>query len=224
MTPSAYCVIIPAYNAAKTIGALVERIKGRGHAVLVIDDGSQDRTAAAASGRGALVISHLTNEGKGRALRTGFSYALRRNFDGVITMDADGQHDPEDLDALIRAAESQQAGLVIGNRMAQAGAMPAPRRFTNRLMSLIVSAVARRRIPDSQCGYRLIRKELLAQLPLCARRFEIETEVLLKAAARKWPIISVPVRAIYTDHVSHIQPVREGARFLGLLLRHLVSP
>lgn len=219
-----YCVIIPAYDAANTIGALVERIKPHGVPVLVIDDGSHDRTTAVASARGALVISHLRNEGKGRALRTGFQYALRKGYDGVITMDADGQHDPDDLPALIRAAEVQHAGLVIGNRMDRPDGMPSLRRWTNRVMSGIVSAVARCRVPDSQCGFRLIRKELLGLLPLYATRFDIETEILLKTASRRWKIVSVPIRSIYTDHPSHIRPLREGARFVALLMRHLVWP
>ena len=89
-----YCVVIPAFNAANTIGALVRGIKRQGLPVVVVNDGSADETAPIASAEGAVVISHLRNEGKGRALRTGFEHALRAQYDGVITMDSDGQHDP----------------------------------------------------------------------------------------------------------------------------------
>ncbi|MBI2093681.1 MAG: glycosyltransferase family 2 protein [Candidatus Omnitrophica bacterium] len=88
-----YCVIIPAFEVAETIGALVQQVKEKGYPVIVVDDGSRDRTAAAAATAGAIVISHLKNRGKGNALQSGFSYALRSQFDGVITMDSDGQHD-----------------------------------------------------------------------------------------------------------------------------------
>ena len=146
-----YCVVIPAFNSAKTIGALVRSIKHQGLPVVVINDGSSDETAPIASGEGAVVISHLRNEGKGRALRTGFEHALRAQYDGVITMDSDGQHDPAEIPELIRTAERQHAGMVIGNRMATT-TMPWARRLVNRALSRIVSAVARQPIPDSQSG------------------------------------------------------------------------
>ena len=217
-----YCVVIPAYQAAKTIGELVHRIKNQGLAVVVVDDGSRDDTAAIAAAEGALVISHLRNEGKGRALRTGFEYAIRERYDGVITMDSDGQHDPVEIPQFIRAGEVQHAGIVLGNRMTNGSSMPPARRRTNALMSTIVSAIARQQIPDSQCGFRLVRKEVLEDLPLRARRYEIETELLLKAASRRWKIVSVPIRSIYDNHPSHIRPVREGLRFVAIVLRALL--
>lgn len=215
-----YCVVIPAYNAAETIGELVRRVKQQGLAVVVVDDGSRDRTASAASAQGALVISHLRNEGKGCALRTGFDYARRLRFDGVVTMDSDGQHDPAEIPQLIRAGEVQHAGIVLGNRMSDGAAMPPARRGTNALMSSLVSAMVGQAIPDTQCGFRMIRREVLETLPLRAARFEIETEVVLAAARRRWKIVSIPIRSIYDHQRSHIRPVREAGRFLGVLLRH----
>jgi glycosyltransferase involved in cell wall biosynthesis len=214
-------VVIPAVDAAETIGSLIRSIKARDLGVVVVDDGSRDRTAAIAAGEGALVISHLRNEGKGRALRTGFEHALRARYDGVVTMDGDGQHDPAEIPALIDAAEHQHAALVLGNRLANGASMPAARRATNRLMSRIVSLLARQPIPDSQCGFRFIRREVLESVPLRSRLYEIETELLLGAARRKWKIISVPVRSIYENHPSRIRPARDTLRFLGVLLRSL---
>ena len=216
-----YCAVIPAFNAAKTIGEVVRRAKAEGLAVIVVDDGSTDETAAVAAEHGALVISHLRNQGKGCALRTGFLHAQRSRFEGVITLDGDGQHDPAEIPQLIAAGERQHAGLVIGNRMVNDAPMPVARRWTNALMSCLVSTRVRQRIPDSQCGFRFIRRELLDAVPLQARRFEAETELVVRAAARHWKIISVPVRSIYQRHASHIRPVRDGLRFLGLLLRSL---
>ena len=217
-----YCVVIPALDAEKTIGAVVRGLKPYGVGILVIDDGSRDRTAAIASNAGALVISHLTNRGKGCALRTGFEHALRTGYDGVITLDADGQHDPAEIPRFIREGELQHAGLVLGDRMGHLDPMPPIRRWTNRLMSAVVSVVARQPIPDSQCGYRLIRKELLAHLPLRSQRFEIETEIIFGAAAKRWKIISLPIQSHYQqDHRSHIRPARETLRFVALVARYL---
>ena len=217
-----YCVVIPAYQAAKTIGALVGRIKAQGLPVVVVDDGSQDHTASVASEQGALVISHLRNEGKGRALRTGFEYALRSHYDGVVTMDSDAQHDPAEIAQLIHAGEHQHAGIVLGNRMVNGSPMPSARAWANTVMSRVVSALIHQEIPDSQCGFRLIRKEVLESVPLRSKRFEIETELLLAAAARKWKIISVPVRTIYGHHQSHIKPLPDAMRFIRLVLRYLM--
>jgi glycosyltransferase involved in cell wall biosynthesis len=218
---SRYCVLIPAFNAAKTIGELVRRVRQQGQAVVVIDDGSCDQTARIASAQGALVISHLRNSGKGRALRTGFEYVLREGYDGVITVDGDGQHDPAAIPAFIRAGEVQHAGIVLGNRMTNGALMPFARYVTNRLMSWLICALTRQSIPDSQCGFRLIRKEVLADVPLRTKHFEIETELLLRAAVRRWKIISVPVRTIYQpDHQSHIRPFWDAMRFIGLIIRY----
>ena len=154
-----YCVVIPALNAAATIGALVAKVRGCGLNVVVVDDGSTDRTAAVAAAGGALVISHLRNRGKGHALRTGFEYAVRERYDGVVTLDSDGQHDPAEIPALIQAGEVQHAALVLGDRMANGLSMPAARRRTNQVMSRIISRLAGQPVPDSQCGFRLIRRE-----------------------------------------------------------------
>lgn len=221
---SRYCVIIPAFNAAATIGALIDGVRAHGLPVVVVDDGSTDDTASLSARHGAVVVSQLRNEGKGSALRSGFRYALRASYEGVVTMDSDGQHDPADLPRLIHEGERQHAGIIVGNRMEQGSRMPWLRRGANRLMSRLVSTVAGQHIPDSQCGYRFIRREVLASVPLRARRFEIETELLLAASQRRWKTVSVPVRAIYNGRTSHIRPLREAWRFLGVLARHVTAP
>ena len=218
-----YCVLIPVFNGGQAIAGLVGEIRSLGLPVIVVDDGSNDRTAALAAARGALVISHLRNLGKGCALRTGFEHVLQRRFDGVVTMDGDGQHNPKEIRALIHAGETQHAGLVLGNRLTNGAVMPFARRQTNLAMSAVISLLARQRIPDSQCGFRFIRREVLQDVSLRARRYEIETELLLAAADRKWKIISVPVMSTYRDQRSHIKPLRETFRFLAILLQHLCS-
>ena len=217
------CVIIPAYNAAKTLRPLVRQIRQMGLEAVVVDDGSTDQTARVATDAGMLVISHLGNQGKGAALRSGFAFALQGGYDAVVTLDSDGQHDPREIPRLLQAVSSSRAAVVVGNRLQHGTAMPLLRRWTNRVMSWIVSALTRQPVPDSQCGLRAIHREALGTLRLSCRRFEIETEVLLEAARRGWLIASVPVQTIYDGHPSHIRPVRDGARFLRLIARYLWS-
>jgi glycosyltransferase involved in cell wall biosynthesis len=218
------CVVIPVFNAERTIGALVQAVKRQGFHALVVDDGSSDRSASSAAEAGAFVISFLSNQGKGAALRVGYSRALRERYDAVITMDGDGQHDPAEIPMLLEVAQAQRAGMVLGNRMSNVASMPMARRMTNGIMSRIVSWLTGQRIPDSQCGFRFIRLDVLAGLPLSATRYEIDTEVLLSAAAAGCKIVSVPIRTIYASEGSHIRPVRDTVRFLVFLLRRLVGP
>ncbi len=215
------CVILPAYNAEATVGPLVRRIKALGLSPIVVNDGSIDGTARVSTEAGAFVMSHVSNRGKGVALRTGFHYAVQSGFDYVVTMDSDGQHDPEEIPKLLAAAE--QSPVVIGQRQ-DGDRMPAARRATNRLMSAIVSWLAGQRVPDSQCGFRVFRVAVLKQLTLSTGHFDLETEVLLAAARHGWGITSVPVRTIYHSHASHIHPVIDGLRFVWLIARYLLGP
>lgn len=219
------CAIIPALNASATVGRIIDRVRQLGLDAIVVNDGSTDATVQAATTAGARVISHVSNQGKGAALRSGFAVALQFGYDAVVTLDSDGQHDPEDIPRLLDACRTQEALIVVGHRIVDGERMPAMRRWTNRMMSLLVSLVARQVIPDSQCGLRVIRREVLQTLRLTGERFDLETELLLAAAARGWPIRSVPVRTIYQDaHHSHIHPVRDGLRFIGLVARYAVWP
>jgi len=219
-----WCVIVPAYNAGKTIGSLVRAIQHKGLDPLVINDGSTDGTASEAIAAGGLVISHVTNQGKGRALRTGFRAALQSGYDAIMTMDSDGQHDPEDLVGFLRLDAG--VAVAIGNRLIDRSRMPAHRHLTNQLMSWIVSRVTGQTISDSQCGYRLFRREVLAAIEpeLTARRYDLENEVLLAAARAGWTIHAVPVRTIYEGRASHIHPVADGWRFCCVIARFLLKP
>ena len=217
-----YCVIIPVYNARATIGRLVAAVQQRNLPVIVVNDGSRDDTAKQCVAQGAVVISHLRNMGKGAALQTGFRYAIREGYDGVITMDGDGQHDPADLLTLIEAGERVHAQVIVGNRMGNHRAMPRLRRWTNRVMSLIVSRLTGQEVPDSQCGFRLIRTDVLREVRLVATHFDIETELLLVAARRGWTVHSVAITTIYANHHSHIRPIRDAVRFVQILCRYLL--
>ena len=219
------CAVIPALNASTTIGRIIDRVQQLGLDPIVVNDGSTDTTVQVATASGARVISHVSNQGKGLALRNGFSYAVQAGYDAVVTLDSDGQHDPEDIPRLLEACRTHQAFIVIGNRIVDGERMPILRRWTNRLMSLVVSLIARQRIPDSQCGLRVIRCEALQALHMTSTHFDLETELLLAAALHGWSIRSVPIRAIYQEtHHSHIHPVRDGLRFIGLVTRYAIRP
>lgn len=217
------CVIVPVYNAAKTIRPLIQQIQSLGLPAMVVNDGSTDQTAQLAAEAGALVINHLQNRGKGLALRSGFTVALEAGYDAVVTLDGDGQHDPREIPHLLeRMQQPPRASIVIGQRQFDDQAMPAARCRVNQLMSRLISFMTTQAIPDSQCGFRVIRREVLATIPLSGSRFELESELLLAAAQRGWTIASVPIRTIYQGESSHIRPVRDALRFMCLAFPYLV--
>ena len=215
-------VVIPGYNTAQTIGPLIRQIVQRGFDAIAVNDGSTDQTAQVATAAGALVISHLRNGGKGLALRTGFAFAVESGYDAVVTLDSDGQHDPSEIPKLLEALSRAEVGIVVGHRLAHPVGMPSIRQRTNRIMSLIVSGVARQHIPDSQCGFRAIRREVLKVVALSSRHFELETELLLAASSHGWMIASVPIQSIYNQQPSHIRPFLDGMRFIRLIMRYLL--
>jgi glycosyltransferase involved in cell wall biosynthesis len=214
-------VVIPAYNVAGTLAELVGRIRLHRQPVdmLVIDDGSSDGTPVVAREAGSMTISHPTNRGKGAALRTGFEYAVRHDYDAVITLDGDLQHDPAEIDRFI-AAWSGNDTLLVGAR-ALNRSMPLPRRISNSLSSFLTSVFCATRIVDSQSGYRLIPVTLLRRAAFVSSQFELEAEVLIKAAKLGFRIEFLPVRTIYHSGKSWINPFSDTIRFLKMLLQSL---
>jgi len=184
--------------------------------VLVVDDGSRDATALVARQHGARVLSFQENRGKGHALLAGFA-ALRNEFDAVATLDADGQHPPECLPELVRAAEAG-ADLVLGTR-ARTPDMPLARRFANGLASGWATWLAGQRVSDSQCGYRLHSRRLLEQVPLTPGRYEVETELVVRAARLGFRLAEVEIPTIYGSERSQVHAVRDVPRIVGRLLR-----
>jgi glycosyltransferase involved in cell wall biosynthesis len=213
------CAIIPAYNEAKTIGYLTEEIKKKGIDVLVIDDGSSDATGRVAKEKGAVVLKNKKTIGKGASLRTGFDFIINRNYDGIITLDGDGQHDPDNISQLIEKVKKSDAKVVIGNRMCSTKNMPFIRWCTNKLMSCFISLICKQYIPDTQCGFRYISMQTLKSLELTTSNFEIETEVLIEASKKGNKIYSVPIRTIYQDQVSKINPFLDTLRFIRFIFR-----
>ena len=213
-------VIIPSYNEARTIGKIVKDIVKIGLNVLVVDDGSVDHTEREALDNGALVIRHTGNLGKGVSVREGIEYVLEKmNYEWLIMMDGDGQHDPADIPAFM-AATRKEADIVIGNRMLQTKTMPPARYWTNKFTSWVLSKLCGQSIPDSQCGYRLIRIDALRSLKLTSDKYDIESEIIIEAAEDNRKIKSVPIRTIYGEEISSIHPVHDTIRFFQLVKKY----
>lgn len=213
------CVLLPAYNEEKRIGELIEQIKTYGLDVIVIDDGSSDNTAEICRQAQAIVISHQQNKGKGQALRTGFKFILDNDYDAAVIMDSDGQHLPEEINIFIVHAKNSGADIIIGNRMLDPQGMPLLRILTNRFTSLLISFIAKIKIPDSQCGFRLIRRSVFEKLKLSTDKYDTESEILIQAARQGCKIESVPVKSIYDHNRSLINPISDTVRFFNLILK-----
>ncbi len=192
--------------------------------IVVVDDGSRDRTADEAEAAGATVIRHTGNMGKGIALNTGFRYAREHNFDCLITMDADGQHDPADIPRFIATHVSTGIPVLIGNRMGATANMPLIRRWTNRLMSWFLSRTMGQYVPDTQCGFRLYRSDVLPFIEAQSARYAAESEILLLIAGRGIRMDSVPITVIYNESRSKINPIRDTWRFLLMIHRYQSDP
>lgn len=202
------CALLPAYEAAATVGGVVRGVRASIERVLVVDDGSADRTSEEARIAGATVLRLPVNRGKGAALRAGLEKVLAQGeATHVAFLDADGQHDPADLPRLLGAAASGE-DFVIGSRVAQVDAIPAYRLRTNEIGSKILTRMTGLEVEDGQSGYRVVAADLLRRLKLTARGYSIETEMLLKAAPLLKRFCHVPVRAIYGGH-SHYRPFRD---------------
>lgn len=217
------CVITPTYNEAKNIGEVVRQIRIQNLEVIVVDDGSEDNTSKIAKDNGALVLRNQNNEGKGASLIKGFNYALKNNFDAVITMDGDGQHEASDIPYFIRLAAYSNSGIFMGNRMSKPKSMPWIRILTNKFMSWMISKIARQHIPDTQCGFRLIKREVLEKLDLKTRKYETESEILIKSSRLGFKIESVPIKAIYAREKSQINPFVDSLRFIRFIIKEMLS-
>jgi len=212
--------IIPAYCEARFIGQVVRKVLEYLQAVLVVDDGSPDNTATEAEAAGAKVIRHSKNLGKGAALKTGLDYAASVDAAFFLFLDGDGQHDPSEIPAFIDAINRSDFDMVVGNRMRNLESMPLIRRWTNQFMSWQIGRICKFPIPDSQCGFRLARKELLPVLMAPSNRFEFESESIILAARQGCRLGFVPIRTIYTDQHSKIRPLRDTMRYLRLIRKY----
>ena len=215
--------LVPAFNEAVWIGDVVDGLRGAVEHVLVVDDGSTDGTGRVARGRGADVLSHSRNLGKGQAVRAGIDALAPRGYTHVLIMDGDMQHLPSEAPRLIQAAAETDADLVLGERRFGREKMPAARYHANRWGSRALSSFLGVPLRDTQCGFRVVRLAALRDLPLRARGYDIETEMLVKLWRRGARITSVPVSAVYSGQKSKLRPVCDTTRtcFLAVYYRYL---
>ena len=198
-------IVIPALNESQTIGSVIhslpKRLKGVGRIdCLVVDDGSNDQTSKIAHKAKALVIKHMINRGAGAATRTGLDYARVNSYDIVVSFDADGQHNPDDIERLIAPIVKKQADLVIGSRLKNSQKMPLDRFLLNwaaNLMTLMLYGVFS---TDSQSGLRAFSKKSLTCIEISSNRMEFSSEILLEAKRNKLKVMELPVGAIYTHY------------------------
>lgn len=210
-------VILPCFNEAPGLSTLLPQIKQHLSAVLVVDDGSTDDTSTVAQALGADVVTLATNQGKGATLRHGLHVAIQRGFSWALIMDGDGQHSHADIPAFLNLAQNRLPDLIIGNRMSKCANMPLIRRWTNQYLSYRISRLVGQSLPDTQCGFRLIRLSALKELNLNTSGFEIESEMLVQMAMAGHRIEFVPIATIYKEEQSKIHPIRDSLRWFRWL-------
>ncbi|MBI3580211.1 MAG: glycosyltransferase family 2 protein [Ignavibacteriales bacterium] len=215
-------ILVPAYNAAATVKVLIPKLLAyvNSSQIIVVDDGSSDDTFAIAKANGAAVLRHERNQGKGAALKTGFEFVRSSaQFDAVVTLDADLQHCPEDLPAFLEARIRTRANMIIGYRARLGTAMPVSRILSNSITSALVSARTGAFIKDSQCGYRLLGREVLENIMIESNGYEAETEFLIKAARKGFSIQFVPIQTVYNGERSYMTHWHTTKRFIQVLMK-----
>ena len=214
-------VAIPALNAERTLGDVIRDCREVVEDVLVIDDGSTDRTAAVATEAGAVVVSHRVNRGKGGALKTAFAHAMQRGYDAVITLDADGQHLPREIPKFLAARAETKADLIIGGRAHLFDQMLPRRRLANRFSAWSIACASKTNVTDSQSGFRLYSANLLLKVRLRSDGFDLESEVIVRAGCSGFKVITIPIDLGFVDGVStsHYKPLADSLRIFWTVTR-----
>lgn len=191
--------VIPAYNEASCIADVVSRVVSCVDAVVVVDDGSGDRTGEAARSHGACVVTHAVNRGLGASLATGFAAARRLEADAVVTLDADGQHDPDEIPKFLEALRGG-ADLVLGTRMRDPHGMPVVRRLAQWCGNAVTFLLFGAWVSDSQSGFRALSRDALARVEIRTNRMEVSSEIVAEACRLGLRLVEVPIKAIYTEY------------------------
>jgi glycosyltransferase involved in cell wall biosynthesis len=213
-------VIIPAYNEERTIVDVIRGLKQRGFTTLiVVDDGSSDRTGELASREGAVRLRHILNRGLGGALGTGIRAALRLGAEAIVTFDADGQHDPDDIMPLLEPIELGEAEVVIGSRMLNPRGMPYRRRMANWTANIVTYLLFGGWTTDSQSGLRAFSRRAAARMQIMTTGMEVSSEIIAETVRHQLKWKEVPVQAIYTNYsLSKGQSFTVGLQTLMKLL------
>ncbi len=219
MPKNKIAVVIPAYNEEENIEDLIDKLFKKGFSkkeIIVVDDGSIDKTYTMARKKGVWVLKNEKNEGKGYSQRKGFFFAKELGFEYVVTMDADGQHLVDDIDKFLK---NTSYDIVIGRRKIDPKVMPFKRVISNVLTSFVVSVLCGRRIKDSQCGYRMLNLSRILKIPVKTKKYEAESELLVKACRAGFSLKEVPIRTMYSVGGSHISPFVDTLRFIVLSVK-----
>lgn len=220
--PSDIHVLIPSYKSAHLLNRFIPSLLKKVPAVniCVVDDASYDGTFEVCKTFNIKCLSHEFNRGKGAALSTGFKYLVDNGALWIVTMDADGQHSPDDLPCFLNETRVNPGiGICIGARSMRAGTMPLDRICSNRLTSWIMSILSGSQIIDSQCGYRIYSSELLKKITIEFNRFEMESEVILKSVALGYSVSFTNVQTLYLDGKSHISHFKDTFRWVVAVLK-----
>jgi glycosyltransferase involved in cell wall biosynthesis len=217
--------VIPAFRAAPWVGAVVRGTLEQLDSVVVVDDGSDDATAAEARNAGARVLSHPRNLGKASALRTAFADLLQRGVAAVVTLDADGQHLPSEIPKLLEA-HRDGADLVLGSRDHLFAGMSGLRRWSNRLSSAAISFAAGAPVADVQTGFRLYTLEMLARTGFAGHRFAAESAVVVRALRLGFRVVAVPIELGFADgrSTSHYRPLVDSLRIARAVIAARLRP
>lgn len=219
------CVLIPTYNNAKTLSGVISSAMEYCDDVIVVNDGATDDSPAIISKFSKItVVNHEVNKGKGMALRNGFKKALELGFDYVISIDSDGQHYPEDFITFLNKIEEQPGSLIIGARNMTVDNVPGKSTFGNKFSNFWFMVETGISLPDTQSGYRLYPVKRMRSIWLFTTKFELEIEVIVKAAWRGIPVISVPVKVYYApqgERITHFRPGKDFTR-ISFLNTYLV--
>jgi len=214
-----FCVI-PAFNEEKYIYDVAKIAKEFVDVVVVVDDGSIDKTFRRAIDSGAVVLRHEENMGKGAALRTGFKYALEHGADIVVTLDGDMQHDPLEIPKFLEKIREEDADIVVGSRfLEKVKGMPIQRRLSNFITTKVLNKVFKVPVTDSQSGFRAFKRKVLEKVTFKDNRYGAETEILIEAKRKGFNIVEVPISVKYENQKSKIRPIRETFSWIWLIIK-----
>jgi Glycosyltransferases involved in cell wall biogenesis len=215
--------VIPAFNEEENIAKVIIKAQKYANKIIVVDDGSSDMTSEIAEKLGAIVYKHKENLGKGEALKTGFELAKKMDFDVLVTLDADGQHDPEEIPILIEPIVKGEADMVIGSRKINKSEMPFHRRLGNKILDSATQLVAKIKINDTQSGFRAYTKQAIEKLEIKDHGMGVESQLIIEAIEKNLRIKEVPVKVKYGKGHSTYNFLRHGSYVLLTILRTVIE-
>lgn len=221
-------ILLPAYNEEKNIARVIKSCAPYQLDMIVVDDGSKDQTATVvkklkqSSKQHLIFLQHPKNKGKGAALNTGFQYVVKKGYSGVITLDADNQHDAKEIKKFLKMIEREKSDLIIGSRFQNHQGMPFIRLITNYTTSWVISWLAGKKVEDVQSGFRYISSKVIKNIELRTRNFDTEPELILKACWLNCQVKNIPVSTIYhEDSVSQVNKLTDTVKFFRLVAKSL---